>query len=171
MSTLRLRTYALHGVVHLRKISHFSVKQRASASKWDRTVSTKIIRIATSKQVSQKQFQSPESLKMSAISKISNKIGIHSQIEIIPMFPQIPRTINKHSLCATQFHAHFWESKSACYACLCLPPRRPRRSLPASVLPQAVSQLRWGVVQLVGHLTVNEDGEGSNPSAPAKIPQ
>jgi hypothetical protein len=23
------------------------------------------------------------------------------------------------------------------------------------------------VVQLVGHLTVNEDGEGSNPSAPA----
>ena len=27
---------------------------------------------------------------------------------------------------------------------------------------------RWGVVQLVGHLTVNEDGEGSNPSAPAK---
>jgi hypothetical protein len=29
---------------------------------------------------------------------------------------------------------------------------------------------RWGVVQLVGHLTVNEDGEGSNPSAPAKIP-
>jgi hypothetical protein len=26
----------------------------------------------------------------------------------------------------------------------------------------------WGVVQLVGHLTVNEDGEGSNPSAPAK---
>ena len=30
---------------------------------------------------------------------------------------------------------------------------------------------RWGVVQLVGHLTVNEDGEGSNPSAPAKFPQ
>ena len=29
---------------------------------------------------------------------------------------------------------------------------------------------RWGVVQLVGHLTVNEDGEGSNPSAPAKFP-
>jgi hypothetical protein len=28
----------------------------------------------------------------------------------------------------------------------------------------------WGVVQLVGHLTVNEDGEGSNPSAPAKFP-
>jgi hypothetical protein len=26
---------------------------------------------------------------------------------------------------------------------------------------------RWGVVQPVGHLTVNEDGEGSNPSAPA----
>jgi hypothetical protein len=30
-------------------------------------------------------------------------------------------------------------------------------------------QIYWGVVQLVGHLTVNEDGEGSNPSAPAKI--
>jgi hypothetical protein len=28
---------------------------------------------------------------------------------------------------------------------------------------------RWGVVQLVGHLTVNEDGEGSNPSAPANF--
>ena len=28
---------------------------------------------------------------------------------------------------------------------------------------------RWGVFQLVGHLTVNEDGEGSNPSAPAKF--
>jgi hypothetical protein len=30
--------------------------------------------------------------------------------------------------------------------------------------------LNWGVVQLVGHLTVNEDGEGSNPSAPATLP-
>jgi hypothetical protein len=29
---------------------------------------------------------------------------------------------------------------------------------------------RWGVVQPVGHLTVNEDGEGSNPSAPASFP-
>ena len=29
---------------------------------------------------------------------------------------------------------------------------------------------RWGVVQPVGHLTVNEDGEGSNPSAPANFP-
>jgi hypothetical protein len=27
------------------------------------------------------------------------------------------------------------------------------------------------VVQLVGHLTVNEDGEGSNPSAPANFPR
>jgi hypothetical protein len=26
---------------------------------------------------------------------------------------------------------------------------------------------RWGVVQPVGHRTVNADGEGSNPSAPA----
>ncbi len=39
-----------------------------------------------------------------------------------------------------------------------------------SVLPPAkprAKAARWGVVQLVGHLTVNEDGEGSNPSAPA----
>src|ERR1700756_3734609 len=27
----------------------------------------------------------------------------------------------------------------------------------------------WGVVQLVGHLTVNEDGVGSSPTAPANI--
>jgi hypothetical protein len=32
-----------------------------------------------------------------------------------------------------------------------------------------VEECRWGVVQLVGHLTVNEDGEGSNPSAPANF--
>ena len=30
-----------------------------------------------------------------------------------------------------------------------------------------VAEYHWGVVQPVGHLTVNEDGEGSNPSAPA----
>src|SRR6267378_2073034 len=30
-------------------------------------------------------------------------------------------------------------------------------------------QIRWGVVQPVGHHTVNVDGEGSNPSAPAKF--
>src|SRR6266481_5323890 len=28
----------------------------------------------------------------------------------------------------------------------------------------------WGVVQLVGHLTVNEDGVGSSPTAPANCP-
>ncbi len=27
----------------------------------------------------------------------------------------------------------------------------------------------WGVVQPVGHLTVNEDGGGSNPPAPANF--
>ncbi len=46
-----------------------------------------------------------------------------------------------------------------------------RRSLPGSVRPERV-RVRdscWGVVQLVGHLTVNEDGEGSNPSAPANL--
>src|ERR1700731_3209579 len=30
-------------------------------------------------------------------------------------------------------------------------------------------QPRWGVVQPVGHHTVNVDGEGSNPSAPANF--
>ena len=29
--------------------------------------------------------------------------------------------------------------------------------------------LAWGVVQSVGHLTVNEDGGGSSPPAPAKL--
>ena len=28
---------------------------------------------------------------------------------------------------------------------------------------------RWGVVQSVGHLTVNEDGVGSSPTAPANL--
>ena len=35
--------------------------------------------------------------------------------------------------------------------------------------PPGSAARRWGVVQLVGHLTVNEDGEGSNPSAPANF--
>src|SRR5882757_2419945 len=45
-----------------------------------------------------------------------------------------------------------------------------RRSLPyrRSIRPPG-GRARWGVVQLVGHLTVNEDGEGSNPSAPANF--
>ena len=38
---------------------------------------------------------------------------------------------------------------------------------PSPKLPTA--KPRWGVVQPVGHLTVNEDGEGSNPSAPANF--
>ncbi len=47
-------------------------------------------------------------------------------------------------------------------------------SLPiiTAVRPQAKPGAKtacWGVVQLVGHLTVNEDGEGSNPSAPANL--
>jgi hypothetical protein len=32
-----------------------------------------------------------------------------------------------------------------------------------------VDKRRWGVVQPVGHHTVNVDGEGSNPSAPANF--
>src|SRR5436190_22807906 len=45
-----------------------------------------------------------------------------------------------------------------------------RRSLPYRRIRPPGGRARWGVVQLVGHLTVNEDGEGSNPSAPAKFP-
>src|SRR5208337_254825 len=45
-----------------------------------------------------------------------------------------------------------------------------RRSAAAPALPGAAIERRWGVVQPVGHLTVNEDGEGSNPSAPANFP-
>src|SRR5712675_3789967 len=44
-----------------------------------------------------------------------------------------------------------------------------RRSLPRFVRPRMVNEGRWGVVQPVGHHTVNVDGEGSNPSAPAKF--
>ena len=36
--------------------------------------------------------------------------------------------------------------------------------------PGQREERRWGVVQPVGHHTVNVDGEGSNPSAPAKFP-
>ena len=45
-----------------------------------------------------------------------------------------------------------------------------RRSLPYRRIRPPGGRARWGVVQLVGHLTVNEDGEGSNPSAPANFP-
>jgi hypothetical protein len=43
----------------------------------------------------------------------------------------------------------------------------PRRMLQLARQASLPAVARWGVVQLVGHLTVNEDGEGSNPSAPA----
>ena len=45
----------------------------------------------------------------------------------------------------------------------------PRRQLQFAALTPLPAIARWGVVQLVGHLTVNEDGEGSNPSAPANF--
>ena len=45
-----------------------------------------------------------------------------------------------------------------------------RRLLHFARLRSSPAIARWGVVQLVGHLTVNEDGEGSNPSAPANFP-
>jgi hypothetical protein len=35
--------------------------------------------------------------------------------------------------------------------------------------PVGAGERRWGVVQPVGHHTVNVDGEGSNPSAPANF--
>src|ERR1700681_2987200 len=45
-----------------------------------------------------------------------------------------------------------------------------RRSLLTSYDGGRPPQARWGVVQPVGHHTVNVDGEGSNPSAPANFP-
>ena len=53
------------------------------------------------------------------------------------------------------------------------PPLYFRRSLPSSVPPRPGrgAERRWGVVQSVGHRTVNADGEGSNPSAPANSSQ
>jgi hypothetical protein len=49
-------------------------------------------------------------------------------------------------------------------------PRRSRRALTVPAHEVVADAFNWGVVQLVGHLTVNEDGEGSNPSAPANFP-
>jgi hypothetical protein len=46
---------------------------------------------------------------------------------------------------------------------------RDRIAVSARVAAGATDERRWGVVQPVGHLTVNEDGEGSNPSAPANF--
>jgi hypothetical protein len=58
---------------------------------------------------------------------------------------------------------------SAVLSFLCSASLRRLRLL-ASALPEAAAaNSRWGVVQPVGHLTVNEDGEGSNPSAPANL--
>src|SRR5215467_7674450 len=44
-----------------------------------------------------------------------------------------------------------------------------RNAVRAVLASRSARTARWGVVQPVGHLTVNEDGEGSNPSAPAKL--
>src|SRR5216684_4986051 len=64
-----------------------------------------------------------------------------------------------------------WEMRGAWY--LRRTPRRSilQRSHPLSGNPDAVGvdKRRWGVVQPVGHLTVNEDGGGSNPPAPANF--
>ena len=46
---------------------------------------------------------------------------------------------------------------------------KERKSTSGFVLRPPGGRSRWGVVQPVGHLTVNEDGEGSNPSAPANF--
>ncbi len=57
-----------------------------------------------------------------------------------------------------------WYLRGTLRALIAAEPTLMRGSRPAGVVAR-----RWGVVQLVGHLTVNEDGEGSNPSAPAKF--
>ena len=55
----------------------------------------------------------------------------------------------------------------------CRAPAAYRLTSPAQASRSRMIRLRihfWGVVQSVGHLTVNEDGGGSSPPAPAKPP-
>jgi hypothetical protein len=78
------------------------------------------------------------------------------------------RLSNKLSLCLTCFHSIFAHTLPHVILSLFVP--LCRLGLLASALPEAATaKPRWGVVQPVGHLTVNEDGEGSNPSAPANF--
>ena len=91
----------------------------------------------------------------------------------------------KHSYLehTTARHAHFlrryseffqicrtaasWRTTSPWYSMWILRDRFSAK--PLQCAPFSTRDPCWGVVQLVGHLTVNEDGEGSNPSAPAKL--
>src|ERR1700741_5512051 len=65
------------------------------------------------------------------------------------------------------FHSYGWHAP--CYAFYVLH-RFAGLGFRLRSSPEQPCKTRWGVVQLVGHLTVNEDGEGSNPSAPANFP-
>src|SRR5438270_4660720 len=51
------------------------------------------------------------------------------------------------------------------------PPLRPCGGAYLVCAGRGRPQSHWGVVQPVGHHTVNVDGEGSNPSAPATSPK
>ena len=82
--------------------------------------------------------------------------------------PQRDRPPRLRFLIGNVTAANFRRRANACY-----PVFAPAASRGEAYLRRvrAASQLRWGVVQPVGHLTVNEDGEGSNPSAPANPPE
>ena len=73
---------------------------------------------------------------------------------------------NKKLLCKLN-PIQLWLIFAACYSFLYPLLSAARWSLLTVRRFGEFSKARWGVVQPVGHLTVNEDGEGSNPSAPA----
>ena len=87
----------------------------------------------------------------------------------IPAIPQMlhnPPRISLFYVCPQPIPLLLMAPAMLCFLCsssLCRPACRLRLS------PEQPCKTRWGVVQLVGHLTVNEDGEGSNPSAPANL--
>ena len=86
---------------------------------------------------------------------------------LLPCFP--PSRFHKHFLSPPALHSTLADGPHR--AILGMFANTLQAGLLASALPEAVpANPRWGVVQPVGHLTVNEDGEGSNPSAPAKLP-
>src|SRR5439155_75198 len=66
---------------------------------------------------------------------------------------------------ASRGSAHSWYLKIS-LARIFLRPSPPTSSV---FLQSWRIATRWGVVQSVGHLTVNEDGGGSNPPAPANF--
>ena len=181
MSALRLSEYTLRKGLNLGRATTL-MRARAGPVTKDLIVSNKIFGNATSKPV---------------LSRASNRRNVFEELKLFEKFttyarasdwnrpPSIGNISVRLSLIEPTYSCGFASFVSCVlYAlvtaialllisfcvlfCLCLLSRPPRRSLLFRCFPKQ-SQSRWGVVQPVGHLTVNEDGEGSNPSAPANI--